>query len=50
VITHLLGGSSGREGAALQLGGSISYEVGQFFHLDEKDMGMITLCGMSAVF
>lgn len=26
VITHLLGGSSGREGAALQIGGSISLQ------------------------
>jgi H+/Cl- antiporter ClcA len=50
VITHLLGGSAGREGAALQLGGSISYKLGRIFHLDEKDMRIITLCGMSAVF
>ncbi len=50
VITHLLGGSAGREGAALQLGGSIGSYVGKLFHLDEKDMHLIVLCGMSGVF
>lgn len=50
VITHLLGGSAGREGAALQLGGSIGSFTGKIFHLDEKDMHLIVLCGMSGVF
>lgn len=50
VITHLLGGSAGREGAALQLGGSIGAFTGRIFHLDNKDMHLIVLCGMSGVF
>ncbi len=50
VITHLFGGSAGREGAALQLGGSIANFIGKLTRLDEKDMHIITLCGMSAVF
>ncbi|MEN6315852.1 MAG: chloride channel protein [Clostridiaceae bacterium] len=50
VITHLFGGSAGREGAALQLGGSIGSVIGRIFRLDEKDMHIITLCGMSSVF
>ena len=50
VITHLFGGSAGREGAALQLGGSLGYQTGKFLRLDDKDMHLITLCGMSAVF
>ncbi|WP_420825938.1 chloride channel protein [Clostridium taeniosporum] len=50
VITHLFGGSAGREGAALQLGGSIGSQVGKVLRLDEKDMHLITLCGMSGVF
>ena len=50
VITHLFGGSAGREGAALQLGGSIGSEVGRIFRADDKDMTMLVLCGMSAVF
>ncbi|WMJ76511.1 MULTISPECIES: chloride channel protein [unclassified Sedimentibacter] len=50
VITHLFGGSAGREGAALQLGGSIGTFVGNIFKLDNKDMHLIVLCGMSGVF
>ena len=50
VITHICGGSAGREGAALQIGGGIGDSVGQLFRLDEKDMRLATLCGMSAVF
>ena len=49
-ITHLLGGSAGREGAALQIGGGIGYRVGEGLHLSEKSMRLATLCGMSAVF
>ena len=50
VITHLCGGSAGREGAALQIGGGIGYRVGRLLKLDDKDMRLVTLCGMSAVF
>ncbi len=49
-ITHLVGGSAGREGAALQIGGGIGYRVGRILKLDDKDMRLVTLCGMSAVF
>ncbi len=49
-ITHLFGGSAGREGAALQIGGGIGFRIGKFLGLDEKDMRLVTLCGMSAVF
>ncbi|MEG0780076.1 MAG: chloride channel protein [Oscillospiraceae bacterium] len=50
VLTHLCGGSAGREGAALQMGGGIGHQVGLLFHLDDKDMRIATLCGMSAFF
>ncbi|MFW5667753.1 MAG: chloride channel protein [Acetivibrio ethanolgignens] len=50
VITHLFGGSAGREGAALQIGGSIGAFIGRHFHMDEKNMHLITMCGMSSVF
>lgn len=50
VLTHLCGGSAGKEGAALQIGGSVSAFFGGLFHFNEKDMRIITLCGMSAVF
>lgn len=49
-ITHLFGGSAGREGAALQIGGGIGHRVGRLLRLDDKDMRLVTLCGMSAVF
>lgn len=49
-LTHLVGGSSGREGAALQLGGSLSTFIGERFHLNENDLRIITMCGMSAAF
>ncbi|MBQ6908470.1 MAG: chloride channel protein [Clostridia bacterium] len=50
VITHLFGGSAGREGAALQLGGSIAYKMGKIFKLNEKDMHFVVMLGMSSVF
>ena len=50
VITHLFGGSAGREGAALQIGGSLGNGVGRLCRLDDKDMRIATLSGMSAVF
>lgn len=49
-LTHLFGGSAGREGAALQLGGSLGYRIGKLFHLDEKDLHVVTMCGMAACF
>lgn len=48
-ITHLLGGSAGREGAALQLGGSLANNLGQVFRM-KQGKNVLTLCGMSAVF
>ena len=50
VLTHFAGGSAGREGAALQLGGSISNNVGRLLRLDDKDGRVITMCGMAAGF
>lgn len=50
VITQLFGGSAGREGAALQLGGSIGRQIGSIFRLDEKDVHIAIMCGMSGVF
>ena len=50
VLTHLCGGSAGREGAALQMGGTIGYHTGRLFRLDDRDMRTATLCGMAAFF
>lgn len=50
VLTHLFGGSAGREGAALQLGGSIGYNIGKVLRLKKKNMHIIIMSGMSSVF
>lgn len=50
LITHLFGGSAGREGAALQLGGSLGQQIGRVLHLNQKDLHIITMAGMSAAF
>ncbi len=50
VLTHLCGGSAGREGAALQLGGSIGNSMGRLLHLNRRDMRLLILAGMSAAF
>ena len=48
--THLFGGSAGREGAALQIGGGLGQNIARLFRLDDKDRRLATLCGMSALF
>ena len=50
ILTHFAGGSAGREGAAIQLGGSIGNQLGSWFHLDEEDRHVMVMCGMSAAF
>ena len=49
-ITHLFGGSAGREGAALQLGGSTASLLGKAFRLQQEDRKIMIMSGMSAVF
>lgn len=50
ILTHLCGGSAGREGAALQMGGTIGYHTGWMLGLDDRDMRTATLTGMAAFF
>lgn len=50
VLTHLLGGSSGREGAALQIGGSLGAKMADWLSLDEREHQMMIMCGMSTCF
>jgi len=50
VVTHLAGGSAGREGAALQMGGTIGYAAGKALRLDESDLRIVTQVGMAALF
>lgn len=50
LLSHLATASVGREGAALQLGGSLGNLIGKVFRLDEKDRKIAIMCGMSAGF
>jgi len=50
VLTHLGGGSAGREGAALQMGGTIGYHTGRLFRMDDRDLRTATMAGMAAFF
>ena len=49
-ITHLFGGSAGREGAALQLGGSVASMLSKPLHLKDEERTVLIMSGMSAVF
>ena len=50
VITHLFGGSAGREGTAVQIGGSIAAMFGRWFKLTGKDMRILLTAGVAAGF
>ncbi|CAN5393935.1 voltage-gated chloride channel family protein [soil metagenome] len=50
LITHLFGGSAGREGTAIQMGGSIASTVGRWLKLDRADTRMLLMAGVAAGF
>ncbi len=50
VVTHLFGGSAGREGAALQIGGSAASKIAKLLKLGDDDRRVLIMTGMSAVF
>ncbi len=49
-LTQITGGSAGKEGAALQMGGTIGYHIGKLMHLSEKSLKVTTMCGLAAFF
>ena len=49
-VTHLFGGSAGREGAALQIGASTATLISRGLRLDSRDRRVLIMSGMSAVF
>lgn len=49
-ITQLVGGSAGREGATLQMGGSVASLLAKLLRLKKTDRTMLIMSGMSAVF
>ncbi len=50
VITHLFGGSAGREGTALQVGGSMAGLVGRWMEMDKQDLRILLMCGIAGGF
>ncbi|MBQ5699046.1 MAG: chloride channel protein, partial [Lachnospiraceae bacterium] len=50
ILSHFVGASAGKEGAALQIGASIANLVGDAFKLHDKDKKIIIMCGMSGCF
>ena len=50
LITHLFGGSAGREGTAVQMGGGLAAMFSKWFTLKKEDHRLILMCGMAAGF
>jgi H+/Cl- antiporter ClcA len=50
IITHLLGGSAGREGTAVQMGGSVASLLSKWYKLKERDKRTLLMCGIAAGF
>lgn len=50
VVTHLFGGSAGREGTAVQMGGSLASGLGRLFHLSQDETRIILMAGIAAGF
>ncbi len=49
-MTHLFGGSAGREGTAVQLGASLSDQFSAMFNLHSRDRKIVLVAGISAGF
>lgn len=50
LVTHLFGGSAGREGTAVQMGGSFAEWIGNIFKVDASDRKILLMCGISSGF
>lgn len=50
VITHLFGGSAGREGTAVQIGGSVAQYFGNKMRLNKEDLRILLMTGIAAGF
>ena len=48
--THLFGGSAGREGTAVQMGGAIADQFGPLFSLKKRDKQLLLISGVAAGF
>lgn len=50
VVTHLFGGSAGREGTAVQMGGSLASTLAQWFRVDAQTKRTLLIAGVAAGF
>lgn len=50
IFTHLFGGSAGREGTAVQMGGSLADQLTKWFSLNEENRRLILICGVAGGF
>ncbi len=50
LLTHLFGGSAGREGTAVQMGGAIADQFTKIFKLDNTERKILIILGISAGF
>jgi H+/Cl- antiporter ClcA len=50
IVTHLFGGSAGREGTAVQMGGAIADQFTHLFRLKDNDRKILLVTGISAGF
>lgn len=50
LVTHLFGGSAGREGTAVQMGGAIADQFTKLFKLDNSERKILIILGISAGF
>ncbi|MFC6230666.1 voltage-gated chloride channel family protein [Paenibacillus allorhizosphaerae] len=50
LVTHLFGGSAGREGTAVQMGGSLSEWFGKLLRVNAADRKLLLICGISGGF
>ena len=50
IVTHLFGGSAGREGTAVQIGGAIADRFTKILKLSKRDRKILLIAGISAGF
>lgn len=50
ILTHMFGGSAGREGTAVQLGGSLASAIAKLCRLDRPSIRILLMAGVAAGF
>lgn len=50
IVTHLFGGSAGREGTAVQIGGSVAGKLAQWLKIPPPDKRILLMMGIAAGF